>query len=107
MKGPSIRRLPLFRIAAVNSPSTVPSLLIVASASHVFARWRDRPVNLMLVPGILFLVPGSVGFLSLSSLLESDVVHAVETAFRMALIATALAAGVLVATAAVPPRNPL
>lgn len=81
--------------------------LAVASASHVFARWADRPVNLMLVPGILFLVPGSIGFLSLSSLLEHDVVHAIETAFRMALVATALAAGVLVATAAVPPRKAL
>lgn len=81
--------------------------VMVGSASHVFARWQDRPVNVMLVPGTLFLVPGSIGFLSVSSLLENDVVHAIGTAFRMALVATALAAGLLVATAAVPPRKAL
>ncbi len=81
--------------------------LAVATASHLFARWRDRPVSLMLVPGILFLVPGSFGFLSISSLLQNDVITAVGTAFRMLLIASALAAGVLVATAAVPPRKAL
>ncbi|AKF10323.1 threonine/serine ThrE exporter family protein [Sandaracinus amylolyticus] len=81
--------------------------LVVASASHVFARWRDRPVNLMLVPGILFLVPGSIGFLSIRSLLEHDVEGAVSTAFRMSIVAMALAAGILVATAAVPPRKAL
>ena len=61
----------------------------------------------MLVPGILFLVPGSVGFLSIRSLLENDVEGAVSTAFRMSIVAMALAAGILVATAAVPPRRAL
>ncbi len=81
--------------------------LAVAGAANLFARLADRPVHLMLVPGILLLVPGSVGFLSVRSLLENDAVSAVSTAFRMALVAMALAAGVLVATAAVPPRKAL
>ncbi len=78
---------------------------LVASAAHAFSRAYDRPISVMLVPGILFLVPGSVGFLSVSSLLANDVEGAVGTAFRMFLVAMALAAGVLVATAAVPPRR--
>ncbi|MFN7698523.1 MAG: threonine/serine exporter ThrE family protein [Deltaproteobacteria bacterium] len=80
---------------------------LVASAAHAFARIKDRPIAVILTPGILFLVPGSVGFLSVRSLLEGDVTAAVETAFRMLLIAFAIAAGMLVATAAVPPRQPL
>jgi uncharacterized membrane protein YjjP (DUF1212 family) len=79
--------------------------LAVATAAHAHARLGDRPVNLMLVPGILFLVPGSVGFLSVASLLENRALDAVATAFRMGLVAMALAAGILVATAAVPPRR--
>ena len=75
--------------------------------SHLFARRFDRPAQLLLTPGILLLVPGSVGFLSIASMLESDTVVALETAFRMILIATSLAAGVLVATAAVPPHRAL
>lgn len=81
--------------------------LVVGTVSNVFARYADRPVNLMLVPGTLFLVPGSVGFLSIQSLLESDPQGAVTTGFRMALVAMALAAGILVATAAVPPQRAL
>jgi uncharacterized membrane protein YjjB (DUF3815 family) len=81
--------------------------LMVASASHAFARLRDRPVNLMLTPGVLFLVPGSVGFLSIRSLLENDVPGAVATAFRMLLVAIAIASGILIATAAVPPKKAL
>ncbi len=76
-------------------------------AAHVHARWKDRPVLLLLTPGILMLVPGSVGFLSVSSMLEADVLSALQTGFRMILIATALAAGLLVATVAVPPRRAL
>ncbi|GAB4111937.1 MAG: threonine/serine exporter family protein [Sandaracinaceae bacterium] len=79
--------------------------LVVASAAHAFARWKDRPIALLLTPGILFLVPGSIGFLSIRSLLEGEVTTAIETGFRMLLVATAIAAGLLVATAAVPPRR--
>lgn len=79
--------------------------LMVASAAHFYARERNRPISVMLVPGILFMVPGSVGFLSVSALLENDPVGAITTAFRMFLIAMALASGTIVASAAVPPRR--
>ena len=62
---------------------------------------------LLLTPGILMLVPGSVGFLSVASMVESDITGALQTGFRMLLIATSLAAGVLIATVAVPPRRAL
>ncbi len=77
----------------------------VATAANALARVRDRPAALVLVPGILFLVPGSVGFLGVRSMLDDDVTTGVETFFRMFLVAMAIAAGVLVATAAIPPRR--
>ncbi len=79
----------------------------VGLVSHLYARRFDRPVLLLLTPGILLMVPGSVGFLSVSSMLEADVEGALTLAFRMVLIATSLAAGVLVATVAIPPRRAL
>lgn len=81
--------------------------LLVASVAHAYARFADRPTALLLVPGTLFLVPGSIGFLSVQSMLENDVTTAAATGFRMLLVATAIASGTLVATAAVPPRRPL
>ena len=67
-------------------------------AAAVWGRWRDRPQNVVLVPAILVLVPGSVGFRSLNSLLEKNVVAGVQTAFTMIIAATAISAGLLGAT---------
>ena len=67
-------------------------------AATVWGRWRDRPQNVVLVPAILMLVPGSVGFRSLNSLLQKNVVAGVQTAFAMIIAATAISAGLLVAT---------
>jgi len=75
--------------------------------SHLHARRFDRPALLLLSPAVMLLVPGSLGFLSVASMLEADVVEALQTGFRMTLVATSLAAGVLIATLAVPPRRAL
>ncbi|MEM6962794.1 MAG: threonine/serine exporter family protein [Myxococcota bacterium] len=79
----------------------------VALLSHFYVRKVDRPAVVVSIPGILILVPGTMGFLTLSSLLESDVVGAVNTAFSMLMVAMAIATGVLVATLAYPPRRAL
>ena len=81
--------------------------IAVGAGSNLYARWLDRPAAVTQVPGILFLVPGSIGFQSLASLLESDVVSGIETAFRMTLVAIALVAGLLVSNVVVPPRKAL
>ena len=81
--------------------------IVIGVWSHVWARHFDKPTLLLLTPGILMLVPGSVGFLSVASMVEADITGALQTGFRMLLIATSLAAGVLIATVAVPPRRAL
>lgn len=81
--------------------------LSVGVVGHLFARFRDRPATLLLTPGTFLLVPGSVGFLSVSSLLSNDVNRAVELAFKTGTVAMALTAGLLVAAFAVPPRRAL
>jgi uncharacterized membrane protein YjjP (DUF1212 family) len=76
-----------------------------AVVSNVFARIRRSPAALTLVPAIVLLVPGSIGFSSLSSLLDRQVVPGVESAFRTVLISVALATGLLIADVLVPPRR--
>lgn len=80
---------------------------LVAAASNLFARALDRPAAITQVPGILMLVPGSLGFRSLGSLLDRDVVSGIDTAFTVVMIAGALVAGLLLANAVVPPRKAL
>jgi uncharacterized membrane protein YjjB (DUF3815 family) len=53
---------------------------------------------------MLLLVPGSIGFQSLSSFMARETVPGVESAFRMTLIAVALATGVLFANVLFPAR---
>lgn len=80
---------------------------VVAAGSNLWARRTDRPAMVPLVPGLLLLVPGSLGFRSLTSLVQRDVIAGVDTAFAMALVAMSLVAGLLLAHAAVPPRRSL
>jgi uncharacterized membrane protein YjjP (DUF1212 family) len=78
----------------------------VALASSAYERWRHRPAPVVLVPGILLLVPGSIGYLSMSSLMERDTLTGIDTAFRMILTAVSLVAGLLLAGVVAPePRR--
>ena len=79
--------------------------MFVGVAATTWGRWRNRPQTVVLVPAILMLVPGSVGFRSLTSLLERNVIAGVQTAFAMVLAATALSAGLLVASSLLPGRR--
>jgi len=76
----------------------------VGLASRGYARFTGRPATVPLVPSILLLVPGSIGYRSFASLLERDVALGIETAFRMVLIAISLVAGLLLANALTPER---
>lgn len=84
-------------IALGNELGVFIGALSVGLASNLYARIFDRPAAVTQVPGILLLVPGSVGFRSLSRLLDREVVLGVETAFTMILTAVALVAGLLIA----------
>lgn len=81
--------------------------LAVGVAANGLARWRRRPSVVFLVPGIMLLVPGSVGYRSLAALLHSDIVSGVEAGFSAVLVGVTLAAGLLLANVLVPPRRVL
>jgi uncharacterized membrane protein YjjP (DUF1212 family) len=81
--------------------------LLVGIAANIFARWRRRPASVIMVPGIIFLVPGSFGLRSLSSFLGENALAGVQSAFTMVLVAMSLVGGLLVANALVEPRGDL
>jgi uncharacterized membrane protein YjjP (DUF1212 family) len=78
--------------------------VVVGLAGSAYANLLKRPAAVLRVPGILLLVPGSIGFRSLTALLDRQVVPGVETAFKMITMATALAAGLLIASVVAPAR---
>ena len=79
----------------------------ITAVSNALARRRDRPASVTLVPGILLLVPGSIGFRSIATLMSRDVVLGVTTAMEMLTVAMGLVGGMLVANALVPARRAL
>lgn len=79
----------------------------VGMLSNLYSRTRHRPVVLMLVPAVLVLVPGSIGFRGFSSMFEEVSLASIETAVTMFLIATAIVVGLLAANAVVSPKRAL
>ncbi len=81
--------------------------LVAAGIANAYARIKNRTALVALVPGLILLVPGSLGFRSLSSLWEQDVVTGIDTAFKMVIVAISLVVGILLANAIILPRRSL
>jgi uncharacterized membrane protein YjjB (DUF3815 family) len=79
---------------------------VVGAVSNLWARRSDHPDTVTALPGILLLVPGSVGFEGLYNLLARQVEGGIEAVFRMALIGVSIVAGLLFASVVVPARRP-
>jgi len=78
---------------------------LLGTVGAVISRWRDLPSAIPILPGLLLLVPGSLGFRSLSALIAKDVASGVEAGFTMAIIALALVTGLLLSNLTVEPRK--
>ncbi len=78
---------------------------VLGATSNVLARIRNVPSGVTVMPGLILLVPGSVGFRSLESLVSRNVLDGVDTGFSMMMAAVALVAGLLFANALIPSRQ--
>jgi uncharacterized membrane protein YjjB (DUF3815 family) len=78
---------------------------IVTILSNIYARWANRPGATFRLPGLILLVPGSVGFKSLTFVFEKDVFLGLDTAFSMVTMIAALVAGLLLGNSLVPARQ--
>lgn len=81
--------------------------LLLATASNIFSRLSSRPGAIVQVPGLILLVPGSVGYRGVISLLSHDTIGGLETAFTMFLTAISLVAGLLFANVIFARKRPI
>lgn len=79
--------------------------LAVCVLANGLARITNRPAQLFQLPGMMLLVPGSFGFLSLGDYFEGKVLDGTARVFTMMLVGAALVIGVLVANVVVPSRK--
>ncbi len=68
---------------------------VVSAGSNLASRHFRRSAMVTQVPGLLILVPGSIGFRSMTSLLGQQVEVGIATAFRVGIVGISLAAGIL------------
>ncbi len=68
---------------------------VVSAGSNLMARYSKRSAMVTVVPGLLILVPGSIGFRSVTSMLGQEVEIGVATGFRVLIVGISLAAGLL------------
>ncbi|MEZ4401456.1 MAG: threonine/serine exporter family protein [Kofleriaceae bacterium] len=81
--------------------------LALGIAANIYARWLDRPQQVVLVPAVILLVPGSLGFRGMSSLLDRNTLSGIETMVATFVVAMAIVAGLLIANAILSPRRVL
>ncbi|TVQ36808.1 MAG: threonine/serine exporter family protein [Wenzhouxiangella sp.] len=81
--------------------------LIVGLAGNLFVKFTGRPGSIIHLPGLILLVPGSIGLRSLATLLGDDILSGIETAMLAGMIAVALTTGMILASVLLPPRNAL
>ena len=95
--------------AEVLGPDLGPFLgaLVVGLIANTYARLADRPALVPLTPGIFMLVPGSLGFRSLTSFLDADSLAGMTWAFQTGLVAVSLVGGLLLSNLLLPPRRVL
>ncbi len=79
----------------------------VGGMSNIFARITNKPSSIFHYPGIILLVPGSVGYRSFSFMMERDVVGGLGTAFTMVTLALALVVGLFFGNILIKPRRAL
>lgn len=81
------------------------SSLVMAALANLYGRIAGRPGTLVRLPSIMLLVPGSVGFRGLASLMERDYTLGMETGLAVLSALVALMAGLLFGSVLVAPRR--
>ena len=76
--------------------------LAVASAGHIYTYLTGQPDILVKIPGLIILVPGSMGFRGLHALIEQESAVGINLLVDMAMIGAVLAVGLLLADNIVP-----
>ncbi len=74
----------------------------VSFAGRAYRRVSGKPAMLIQVPGLLTLVPGSVGFRGLHAMIDQNFIEGIRITTGMILTATALAVGILLANGIAP-----
>jgi uncharacterized membrane protein YjjP (DUF1212 family) len=83
---------------------TVLGTTLVVIYANLWARWTNRPETIALLPAIIVLVSGSIGFRGLAAIAEGQTAVGTQQFLQMFVVAVAIAAGLLIANTIIRPR---
>jgi uncharacterized membrane protein YjjP (DUF1212 family) len=81
--------------------------LAVAGVSNLYGRIFNQPSAVMRLPGIILLVPGSLGYRALNLLFSHNLDDGLEAAVSVAIVLASLVGGLLLGNTLMPPRRSL
>ncbi len=87
--------------------ATFISAFMVGLCSNIFSRFKNRPAMTMLLPGMIFMVPGSIGLKGLSFLMQNDFLNGVTSGIQMFTISISIVAGLFFSNVILKPRKGL
>jgi len=80
---------------------------LLSAMANFYARYAHRPGAVIREPGIILLVPGSVGFRSISFLLQRDTTLGMDTGLLLVTLLVSLVGGLMFGELLVSPRRSL
>jgi uncharacterized membrane protein YjjP (DUF1212 family) len=83
------------------------SAFTIGLFSNLFARIRKRPAAITLLPGIIFIVPGSIGLKGFNLIFQDDFIAGLSGGFQMFIVAITIVAGLFLANVTLNPRKNL
>ncbi len=81
--------------------------LVIAAVSNLYSRVLRKPASIMRLPGVILLVPGSLGYRSLTLMFSDNVADGLNAAVAVATVLAALVGGLLLGNTLIPPRRHL
>lgn len=81
--------------------------LIIGCLSHLMARFTKAPAQCFLIPGVIFLVPGTYIYRAFSFGMAQDINGAAVALFTAVIITSGISSGLLVANWLIPSRKTL
>ena len=80
---------------------------VIGSGANLFSRLSTRPAMVFILPAILLLVPGSIGYRGIEFLFTSNTIEGVNALFATASIGIALVAGTYFGNLIIKPKRTL
>ena len=87
--------------------STFVTALFIGIFSHLFARYTSAPAQTFLIPGVIFLVPGTTIYRAFNQAIEGNTTQATALLLATVTISSGISFGILIANWLVPSRKTL